>query len=729
MSPGPRWPASSARGRVRSCTLQWARSLCLSGLITLAPTAFPTAAAQQPSDTTGRDSSAVLPLYRLRGITVSVTRARGEVVKLPYAVSLLGAAEIQGLEPTISLDESLVEVPGVVVNNRYNFALGNRISIRGAGARSQFGVRGIRIIQDGIPLTLPDGQSQLNNLDLAAAGRIEVIRGPAASLYGNASGGVIDVLTEPPPSAVLRPELWALGGRFDNGRTYQKYDLKAAGVVDAFDYTGHLSFFQTDGYRLHSDARYSLLNTRVRYRPDDRSELTAVVNYSNAPRADNPSSLSDSLARAVPDTARDIVLSPGQCPPDPGFGGCQNLGEESQQGQAGLTYRRWLGDEHEISLMAYGLFRRLDNRIPFTLIGLDRRAGGARLVYRYSPRAGRLTALQAGVDLDGQHDDRVEHLRDDQGVGPVTLDQAERVTALGLFLYGSWLLTSELQLTASARYDLVRFQAFDRLVSVEDPDDSGGRTMDQLSPMAGLRYTPVPWLNVYANVGRSFQTPTTTELTDIVGGFNPSLVPERATNYEIGAKGTAAQRLSYSLALFHQDIADQIIGFELAEIGRSFFRNAGSSNYIGLEASVSALLAAGLTATAAYTYSDFRFEQFVTDAGDFSGNRVPGIPPNQLHLRLSYGRASGFSGSLRFTAVDDYYVDSANQSRNAGYAIVDLRLGYDPTIQGLAIAPLIGVNNLFDARYNSSVVVNASRGNFFEPAPGRNLFAGLRVRL
>ncbi len=711
---------SVVRGRAPG----WVRPLCLHCAVLLALTTPASTVAQQ-TDTAAADTGNVVALYELEGITVSVTRGKEELVKLPYAVGLLSAAEIQGLEATITLDESLIEIPGVIVNNRYNFALGNRIAIRGTGVRSQFGVRGIRILQDGIPLTLPDGQSQLNNLDLAAAGRIEVIRGPASSLYGNASGGVISVQTERPPFVPFRPEIWLLGGRFDNGNNYQKYDLKAAGGSSSFDYGGHLSVFQTDGYRLHSDSKYTLFNSTLRFRPDESSELTAIVNYANSPQADNPSSLPDSLARTVPDTARDIALSPEQCPPDPGFGGCQNLGEESKQGQLGLRYRRWLGDAHEVALMGYGVLRELNNRIPFTLIELERRVAGARAEYRLTPTAGKLTALTTGVDLDHQHDDRVEHARDDQQLGPVTLEQLELVTALGVFVYGGWLFSPALQLTASARYDLVRFEADDRLTA--DGDDSGTRTMDQLSPMAGLRYTPRPWLNLYANVGRSFQTPTTTELTDTLGGFNQELDPERAINFEVGFKGTAGGRLSYGLAIFRQDIVDQIIGFEATNIGRAFFRNAGSSDHTGVEAALSALLTKGLRFAMAYTYSNFRFDEFVTDLGDFSGNKVPGVPRNQLFLRMAYGVA-GFSTVLRLTAVGEYFVDNANANRNDGYISADLRFGYDLRLGTVLLVPLLGINNLFDARFNSSVVVNASRGNFFEPAPGRNLYLGLRMR-
>ncbi len=699
------------------------RALGLSALIVLATTP---AAAQQRDSVTG-DTAKAIPLYQLEGIAVTVTRSRESINRLPYALSILTAAEIQGLERTISLDESLVEVPGVFVNNRYNFALGNRISIRGFGSRSQFGVRGIRIIQDGIPLTLADGQAQLNNLDLAAAGRIEVIRGPAASLYGNASGGVISIETESPPATPIRPEIRILGGGFGDDRFYQKYDLKMGGRSRKFDYVAHLSHFQTDGFRLHSEAERTLFNTRLRYGPDEKSDLTAVISYVNSPQAQNPSSLTDSLARANPDTTRDLVLPPEQCPPNPGFGGCQDLGESSKQGQLGITYRRRFGGSHDLSLMGYGLFRELHNPIPFTLIELDRLAGGARAEYRYRPAQGRLAGLTAGVDLDHLSDDRQEFFRNDQGVGAIELDQDELVTGLGFFAHTRWLLIPDLELTVSARYDRFRFEAEDRLVTADDPDDSGTRTLDQLSPMAGLRYTYAPWLNAYANVGRFFQTPTTTELTDTLGGFNEELDPERGTNYEVGFKGTAAGRVSYSLALFLLDIEGQLIRFQPEGIDRDFFENAGSSEHKGIEASVSALVTEGLILTAAYTYSDFSFDDFQTDDGDFSGNDVPGIPPHQFFGRLTYEHSSRFTSQARVTAVDWYFVDNANEKRNDGYAIVDLRFGYEANVQRLAVTPFLGVNNVLDERYNSSVVVNALGNRFFEPAPGRNVYLGFRV--
>ncbi|MGD8866953.1 MAG: TonB-dependent receptor, partial [Gemmatimonadales bacterium] len=226
---------------------------------------------------------------------------------------------------------------------------------------------------------------------------------------------------------------------------------------------------------------------------------------------------------------------------------------------------------------------------------------------------------------------------------------------------------------------------------------------------------------------RSFQTPTTTELTDSLGGFNETLQPERAINYELGLKGTASHRLSYSLALFRADIEDLIVGSAAAGTERVFFDNAGSARHRGVEVGLSALLAAGLVFSTAYTLSDFVFSDFRNEDDDFSGNRLPGVPLNQIDSRLTYNHPTGFMAALRVWGVDGYFVDNANQSRNDGYVTVDIRLGYGLHTTAVEISPLLGVNNLFDVRYNSSVVVNAVGGRYYEPAPGRSLYFGLRA--
>jgi iron complex outermembrane receptor protein len=213
-----------------------------------------------------------------------------------------------------------------------------------------------------------------------------------------------------------------------------------------------------------------------------------------------------------------------------------------------------------------------------------------------------------------------------------------------------------------------------------------------------------------------------------LGGFDESLQPERAVSYELGLKGTASERVSYTLAAFWSDIDGLIVGSAVPGTERVFFDNAGSADHRGLELGFSALITQGLVFTAAYTHAHFVFEDFRSDDDDFSGNRLPGVPPNQLHGSFNYNHPIGFAGALQVWGVEGYYVDNANEDRNDGYVTANIRLGYSLNTRSLEVLPMLGVNNLFDTRYNSSVVVNAVAGAFYEPAPGRNFYVGLRVK-
>ena len=211
------------------------------------------------------------------------------------------------------------------------------------------------------------------------------------------------------------------------------------------------------------------------------------------------------------------------------------------------------------------------------------------------------------------------------------------------------------------------------------------------------------------------------------GGFNPDLDAQHATNYEVGLKG-GLKRFHYDLALFSISVKDELIPFEVPTVeGRRFFRNAGSSTHNGLEFGFRGVVFEGLTASVAYTYSDFRFEDFKTEDAIFDDNRIPGIPPHQLHAELFYRHLLGISGGLELTFVDDFFVDDANTEQNDSYAVINFRLSYARTIGRWQVAPFIGLNNLLDRAYNASVRVNAFGQRYFEPAPGRSVHAGTTI--
>ena len=649
-------------------------------------------------------------------ITVRATRVEKPLLKVPAAVSVVDKDDIQTGQQQIGLDESLTKIPGLFMQNRFNFAQDLRISIRGFGARAGFGIRGIKILVDDIPATLPDGQGQVDSIDLGSAQTIEVIRGPASSLYGNAAGGVISITSETGPQEPFAEARSSFG---DFG--FQKHQIKTGGQRGSFNYLLNLSHLRLDGYRDHSRTEATQLNTNFRYTIDGTSDLAAVINLTDSPVADDPGSLTRQQAEDDPRQARDLNVQ-------------FDSGEELNEQRIGFVYRKSFGDKHELMARNYYVWRDFTNKLPFTdggAVAFDRFFFGGGLKYTFTGALrGRQNILILGIDVDRQDDDRRRFDNNMGVIGALTFDQNEKVTSTGVFVQNVFQLLENLELTLGARQDWLLFEVKDDFLS--DGDDSGSRNFNEFSPMVGVLYTLSPALNFYGNISLSFETPTTNEFANPSGsgGFNPDLKPQIATNYEVGIKGTLPHRIRYELSLFTVDVEDELIPFEVPSMpGRNFFVNAGRSTRNGLEASISVQPFPGLTASAAYTLSDFTFDRFTDSSGNvFDGKDIPGIPQNILNAEISYLHGSGFYIVADLLNVDDFFVNNANTEKNDSYTVANLRAAYTFLRGGWEFSPFVGVKNLFDEEYNGNVRVNAFGGRFFEPAPERNLYGGITAR-
>lgn len=651
----------------------------------------------------------------LGSLPVQSRRIPENWVEAPAAISVVDRTDIQLGRQQLGLDESLAKVPGLFLQNRYNFAQDLRISSRGFGARSSFGIRGIKIFVDGIPATLPDGQAGVDAIDLGSTGRIEVLRGPASSLYGSAAGGVIHIHTEEPPD---RP---FVEGRVSFGELgFARQQLKAGGRGGPVDYLLSLSRTHVDGYRDQSGFRASNLNGRFRWQVDESSQLEMILNAVDSPKADDPGGLT--LAEVNADRrqarARNLLF---------------DAGEKLDQQKLGFVYRKSFGSAHEIAVRSYGVRRDFENRLPFTSGGsvdLERLFFGGGLVYRGTATLfDREQHLVLGFDLDAQRDRR-KRFDNLQGIrGGLVFDQDEDVTGWGLYAQGQLDLGGDFELTLGGRFDRVEFDIDDSFLA--DGDDSGNIHFDEFSPALALLWHPTLALNIYGRISTSFETPTTTELADPLGsgGFNPSLEPQTALAYELGVKGLLPGRLRYELVLYQMDVENELVPFEVATMpGRRFFRNAGESTRRGVETSVAVEPTAGLTLSLAYTYSDLRFDRYETPAGRFDGNRIPGAPRDQLHGEIAYRHSSGLTAIWDALYVGELFLNDANTARDGSSVVSNFRVAWPIQAGRWQITPFFGIHNLFDRAYNGNVRINAFGGRYFEPAPDRNLYGGVGVR-
>jgi len=642
-------------------------------------------------------------------IVVTATRMESSVRDVARSVSKVNKDRIQNATQLLGLDEALAVVPGLYIQNRHNFSGDLRVAIRGFGARSSFGIRGIRIFIDGIPETLPDGQSGVDSIDLGSAQSIEVLRGPASSLYGNASGGVIAVTSE------LGATDPYIEGRVAAGEFgFQQYGIKSAGQINSADYLLNISRTELDGFRDHAKFRGTQLNGRLGIPFNQDDHLLVALNFADQPLAQDPGGINAAQVALDRSSAR-----------------AQNVqfdaGETVEQQRLGFVYERERSSGTLI-LRNHYVWRDFANKLPFTgggAVDLDRFFFGLGAQYSLGESLPDGTGLTFGIDYDRQDDDRQRFDNNNGVLGAQTFDQNERVDSTGIYVQGEYQFNDEWTLQAGLRYDELTYDVSDRFLA--DGDDSGTLDFDEISPSIGLNYKTAGGV-AFASYSSGFETPTTTELAnpDASGGFNSSLRPQTADNFEIGYKG-GANKLYYEVSLFQIDLEDELIPFELAAFpGRDFYSNAGSSSRTGLETALSWQHDSGFAIDASFTWSDFEFDSFIDDNGnDYSGNQLPGLPEQFGYLGLTYAADNGFSGLLEAVYSGDLYANNANSVKVPSYTVANLRFSIDIESGKWLFRTYAGINNLFDEKYNDNIRINAFGGRYFEPAPGRHVYVGV----
>lgn len=645
-------------------------------------------------------------------IVVSATRRASSVRDVARSISVVDKERIQNGTQQLGLDEALAAVPGLYIQNRYNFSGDLRVAMRGFGARSSFGIRGIRVYVDGIPETLPDGQSGVDSIDLGSAQRIEVLRGPSSSLYGNASGGVISVISE------LGDTDPYVEGRLAAGEFgFLQVGVKAAGKLNETDYLFNLSKTELDGYRDHADFRGTQFNGRLGIPFGESDRLLVALNITDQPVADDPGGIN----------AAQVAL-------DPASARAQNLqfdgGETVEQQRLGFVYERER-ESGTLTLRNHYVGRDFANKLPFSgggAVDLERLFYGFGAQFSLGEQLPDNAGLSFGVDYDRQDDDRKRFDNNDGVLGAMTFDQNEQVDSIGVFVQGELRPNDLWTLSAGLRYDEISYDVSDRFLA--NGNDSGALDFDELSPSIGVNYRLGEGV-LFASYGSSFETATTTELAnpDATGGFNTSLKPQLADNFEVGFKNSVGN-VYYEIALFSIDLEDELIPFELAAFpGRTFYSNAGDSSRDGIETALSWANDSGLRVDASFTWSDFKFDSFIDDnMNDFSGNRLPGLPSRFGYLGLTYNAQNGISGTIEAVHSGDLYGNNANSVEVSSYTVANLRLMGEFETGAWVLRPYLGINNLLDEDYNNNIRINPFGGRFFEPAPLRNFYAGVVVR-
>ncbi|NRA01980.1 MAG: TonB-dependent receptor [Myxococcales bacterium] len=656
------------------------------------------------------------PGLGLTSLDSESARSPGRLLETPLSISVVEAEAVREAGPAIEIEAALQGVPGVFAQSSLNFAQDPRISIRGFGARSTFGVRGIRVLVDGVPNTLPDGQTELDSIDLGFVDRIEVVRGPISSLYGGGGGGVVMIETAAPS---LEPRIRART-LFGSDQLFRQEALYTGthaktGVVAALGFTNY------GGYREHARARQTNLLTKFERTLPDGTELRLNFSAVWAPEAQDPGGL----------RASEVAEDRTQAAP---FNLAQDASEKLDQQKLSLALARPLpGDNGELRAWFWALRRDFSNKLPipsprFGQVDLERRVGGGSVVLDYP--WGRSNWL-IGIDVDIQRDRRRRYENIDGARGDLGLDQHETVRTIGPFAQVDLDLGDGFGLVAGARYDWTEFKVDDDFSG--HGDQSARIHFRALSPRFGLRFRRSPAFHAYANLTTGFQVPTTTQLAPAtgIGGFDPDIDPERTVGFEIGAKGAVAERFAYELAVFSLEVRDLIVPFT-DESDQTFARNAAKAHRLGLEAASSLRLRQGLVLRTSYTYSDFVYRDYETREDgavqNFDGNREPNVPVHSFAGQLRWEHRSGLRAVLSARYFSDLEVDDANTATSGGALISDLRVGTRFSRGDLEFRPFLGVRNWTGVKYNGTIRPNARFGRYYEPAPRSEIFGGWEIR-
>ena len=700
----------------------------LPAALTVALLVLPAAHAQQNARTSITQTT-------LPTIVVTATRIPEPAFDIPASITAVQIGNPQADTPNINASEYLRQVPGVLARDRQNYAQDEQISIRGFGSRSTFGVRSVRLYTDGIPATMPDGQGQVSNFDFDGADRIEVLRGPFSALYGNSSGGVIQIFTA--DGSVPSEILGSVGGGSDG---VWRVDAGARGTNGGFGYNLDLSRFHTEGYRDHSRATRINGNAKLDFKVGNSGKLTLLLNTVSMPEALDPQGLTKQQFESDPRQASPSALT-------------FNTRKSVHQAQGGAVYTQKLSEHQSLQLMVYYGHRTVQQflSVPASaqknplssggVVDLDTKYGGTDLRWTWKgDLAGQPLDLAAGVAFDRENQLRLGYenfVGDTLGVvGALRRNEQDNVYNIDEYAQGSWAFAPRWSLTLGARHSVVRFSSLDHYITATNPDDSGRVAYGSTNPVAGLMFYARPNWHLYASYGRGFATPTFSELGYRAdgSGLNFALRPSRSRNGEIGSKWLFGNGGNLDIALFQANTSNET-GVLSSFGGRTIYQNVGSSRRRGAEAGLHLPLGGDWALDAAYTYLDARFLDAFGNCARPSGcsvpadARMPGVPRQLLHAGLRWGGAHGWHAGLQIDAAGAVSADDAGTIVAPGYLIAGVNVGYVLDSGRYQIVPFARIDNLFDLKYIGSVIVDQSSGGSFEPAPGRTFFAGVKVTL
>ena len=639
----------------------------------------------------------------LDDVIVKSTRIEVRKKQAPISVSVKDLLRNKNYSSKSSFSDFINTIPGIYTSSSNNFSQDLRISIRGFGARSAFGIRGIKIIVDGIPETTPDGQSQLDNLPLSLISNIEVIRGPSSILYGNSSGGVININTLSNNSLPY----------FKTSAVFGAYQYQSIQRTRVFDWNNsslvvHYDKRKSNGYRDFSGYKSNILNLKYLRDVNKKNKIVWQLNYTDSPYAKDAGGLKLS---EVEDNRRQSRKNNFD----------YDTYEKVKHLKTGFSWKHFNDDNSSIESYFFYQKRDFNSKLPFNyggIIFLERDYYG--LGTKYSKQFfsdNKFRTITLGIDHSNQQDDRKRFKNNLGEKGENTFDQIEKFKSTGVYFINQTNYLSGILFRYGVRYDENKIGT----------DSESFISLNKFNPSLGVSYSINDSNNIYFSAGTSFETPTLNELSNNPNGngLNKSLDPSSSINYEIGWRNTASN-LTFDAIVYLINTDNEILPYELEQFpGKNFYRNVGSTRRYGIELTSQLLFSKGKL-NLSYTNAKNTFNDFVLDGKNLNGLSLPGIPNQILDIELIFNLSNKSNLLINNRLIGKLYADNLNETEVSSYNLFNIT--YSTKIFNNSEIYL-GVNNLFDVNYFDNIRINAFGKRYYEPAPKRNFHFGLNFSL
>lgn len=647
---------------------------------------------------------------KLKEVIVSITKIKENIKNSPFAISSKNFSKFQTSAKQFYLSEYIESVPGVFISNDNNFAQDSRISIRGFGSRANFGIRGIKLIVDGVPETTPDGQSQIDNLNLEIIEKIEIIKGTSSSLYGNSSAGVIKIQS----ISEFDKNFTKIGYALGSNNQEKKQAFVGVKSNKTF-YTFLVSQTKGKGYRNFGDFKNSNFNFRIKKNISKDSWLSFNFNMVDSPYSNDPGGLKIEEVNQDRKQARDRNIQ-------------YNTSEEINHYKASLNFNKKINKKLSFSTYAFISNRNFNGKIPVKnggAIDLKRKYWGIGGNFLFKTKL----KTQIGFDIGNQNDRRKRYNNDTGIIGEQVLDQNEKFSNLGIYLVNKYNL-ERLSISSGLRYDMNKIILEDLFFS--DGDSSGNITLNSFNPSLGFNYKLNERSRIFINTSSGFETPTLNEFSSspIGTGFNKNLKSQINMGFELGFSIFNTQKKSNIDVVYFRSITnDEILSYEDEKFpNQKFYNNAGKTERNGIE--INGFYTLNRTViSSSYSLGNYVFKEFIENNLNYKDNKIPGIPNDVLTLNIEHKTKNELFLNLTFKNIGDIYTNNSNNIKVDDFNTFNFKIGKEFKLSQSNVYPYLIISNVFDKEYFDNIRINAFGGRYYEPAPKRTIFGGIKVIL